>query len=145
MMKRYRGEIALFLLTIALCLIAVRAFSQDLPKPTNSPRAVAEKLNPGDEVKPTELEAAKLGKLKAQIDRAGVQALLLQQQYTMVQNERSQLQAKIDALVNDIQSRVKLEKSVEIVYDQTAGEDGAFRVNAPPPQPPDKPAPAAKK
>jgi len=124
-MRRLRGEIFLFLLTLILCIVAVRALSQE-----------ASKLKPGDEVKATELESAKLGKLKAQLDRVEAQKIVLQQQFGQLQGESAQLQSKVDEIVKAVQSRVKAEKNVDVVYDIHSGEDGVFRVNPPSPPPP---------
>lgn len=132
-MRQYRAEIALLLFTIVLCALAVRAFSEDPPK------APAVALKPGDEVKPLELESAKLGKLKAQLARDEAQETILQQQFSSLENDRRELQGKIDALVKEIQARVKKEKNLEIIYDQRVGEDGTFRV-APTVPPPSEPA-----
>jgi hypothetical protein len=138
--RRYRGEIFLAVLVIAFCVFVMRAFSQD-----KAAAPAAATLKPGDEVKPTELEAAKLGKLKAQLDRDDAQGVILQQQYGALQNDRAQVQGKIDAIVKDVQARVKSDTHVDVVYDQRSGEDGTFRVNAPPsPTSPGAPIPAKK-
>lgn len=126
-MKRYRAEIGLLLFTLLLCLIAVRAFGQDKGKDKDAPKVAA--LKPGDEVKPLELEAAKLGKLKAQITRDQAQQTILQQQFANIESEKRQLQGNLDALVEEIQARLKKETGAEIVYDPLTGEDGTFRVN----------------
>jgi hypothetical protein len=126
MLRHYRAEIILFLSVLVLCTLAIRAMSEDPPK--------APALKPGEEVKPTELEAAKLGKLKAQLMRDQTQMTVLQLQFQNLQADQTQLQAKIDAIVKDIEARVKKEKGAEVVYDQLSGEDGAFHV---------APAPAA--
>jgi vacuolar-type H+-ATPase subunit I/STV1 len=118
-MRRYRAEIVLLLCTLVLCFLAVRALSQETK---------ASALKPGDEVKVTELESAKLGKLKAQLDRLQVQQALLQQQYNQLLAEAGRTQAKIDALAKDVEARIKREKKLEITYDQSAGEDGIFRI-----------------
>jgi uncharacterized protein (DUF342 family) len=128
---KYRHELLLFGLVLVICVLAVRAIGEE-PKP----------LKPGDEVKSSELEAAKLGKLKAQIERIEAQKIVLQQQFAQLQAQGSETQAKIDELVKAIITRVKAEHHVEVVYDQRAGEDGTFRVAAPPPTPETK-VPAA--
>jgi len=139
-MRRYRREMFLFAAVLVLCFIAVRAFSQDKPA-----APVPATLRPGDEVKPSELEGAKLGKLKAQLDRDDAQAAILQQQFSVVQNDRAQIQAKIDEIVKAVQTRVKADAHVDVVYDQRTGEDGTFRVNALPPPTPKPAEPTAKK
>lgn len=131
-MKRYGRDIVLLILNLVLCLIAVRAFGEDPPKP-------AVILKPGDEVKPLELESAKLGKLKAQISRAQAQEDFLQAQFMNLENEKRVLQASLDGLVKDVEARVKKETGAELVYDPRTGEDGTFHVNTvaiPPPPPP---------
>jgi hypothetical protein len=125
---KLRNEILLFFFVLLACSLALRA--ADHPKP-----------KPGEEVKATELEAAKLGKMKAQLDRLQVQQALLQQQYNQLLAEGGRTQAKIDSLVKDVEARVKKEQELELTYDQAAGEDGVFRVAAPPPPP----TPPAKK
>ena len=129
-MRRYRAEIVLLVFVLVLCFVAVRAFSQDT-KP-----AVAATLKPGDEVKPLELEAAKLGKLKAQIARDEAQETVLQQQFSNLEVEKRTLQANLDALVKDVATRVRKETGgIEIVYDPRTGEDGTFHVNTVPAPP----------
>jgi hypothetical protein len=118
MLRRYRAEILLFLSVFLLCVLGVRGFSQEKPTPPK----------PGDEVKATELESAKLGKLKAQLERLQVQQAFLQQQYNQLLAEGGRTQAKIDAIAKDVAARVKKEKNLDITYDQSAGEDGIFRV-----------------
>lgn len=122
-MRGLRGEIFLFVVTLIICICVVRALGED------------PKLKPGDEVKVTELEAAKLGKLKAQVEHVEAQKVILQQQFLQLQAERSQIQSKLDELVKTIQARVKAESAVDVLYDQAAGEDGTFRVTAPAPKP----------
>jgi len=107
-----------------LCFLAIRAFSQDPPK-----LAPAVTLKPGDEVKPLELEAAKLGKLKAQIARDEAQENVLQAQFQSLEAEKRTLEAKRDDLVKEITARVKKETGAELVYDPKTGEDGTFHVN----------------
>jgi hypothetical protein len=126
---KLRNEILLFFFVLLVCSLAMRA-EDAKPKP-----------KAGEEVKATELEAAKLGKLKAQLDRLQVQQALLQQQYNQLLAEGGRTQAKIDALVKDVEARVKKEQELELTYDQAAGEDGVFHVAAPPPPP----TPPAKK
>jgi hypothetical protein len=131
-MRRYRAEIVLLLCTLLLCFLAVRALSQeakpDLPKVTA--------LKPGDEVKPLELESAKLGKLKAQIARDEAQETLLQQQFSNLEIEKRALQSNLDALVKEISTRIRKETGgVEIIYDPRTGEDGTFHVNTVPAPP----------
>jgi len=124
MLRRYRDQL-IFAVTILGCFLVVGLWGQDPPK--GSPAAAAT-LKPGDEVKPVELEAAKLGKLKAQLAVSQVQQALLQQQYNQLLAEAGRTQAKIDALAKEVEARVKKEKNLDITYDQGAGEDGIFRV-----------------
>jgi len=139
-MRRYRAEIVLLVCTLALCLVAVRAFSQDAPKPP------APTLKPGDDVNPNELESARLGKWKAQIDKLDAQATVLQQQYAAIANDRRNVQAKIDEQVKEIKARIKAEHGVEVTYDPAAGENGIFHVlPVTPAPPPSAPAPPTKK
>jgi hypothetical protein len=104
--------------------LAMQAFGQDPPKP-----ATAVTLKPGDEVKPLELEGAKLGKLKAQIARDEAQENVLQAQFQSLEAEKRALEAKRDDLVKEITARVKKETGAELVYDPKTGEDGTFHVN----------------
>jgi len=125
MLRRYRDQL-IFALTILLCFVYVGLWGQDPPK--GSPAALAI-LKPGDEVKPLELESAKLGKLKAQIQRDEAQESALQSQYNATEADKRALQANLDALVNQIAARVKKETGAEVVYDSRTGEDGTFHVN----------------
>jgi hypothetical protein len=124
-MRRYRAEIVLLAFVLVLCFVAVRALSQAKPPA----------LKAGDEVKVTELESAKLGKLKAQLDSLQIQQALLQQQYNQLLAAAGRTQAKIDALAKEVEARVKKDAGLEITYDQGAGEDGIFRLAPPPPTP----------
>jgi len=125
MLRRYRDQL-IFALTILLCFVYVGLWGQDPPK--GSPAALAT-LKPGDEVKPLELEAAKLGKLKAQIARDEAQEGVLQAQFQSLEAEKRALEAKRDDLVKEITARVKKETGAELVYDPKTGEDGTFHVN----------------
>jgi hypothetical protein len=142
MLRGYRDQL-IFAVTILGCFLVVGLWGQDPPKGTP---AVAT-LKPGDEVKPLELEAAKLGKLKAQLAVSQVQQALLQQQYNQLLAEAGRTQAKIDALAKEVEVRVKKEKNLDITYDQSAGEDGIFRIEIPPSVPSDvkTPTPDQKK
>jgi hypothetical protein len=146
-MRRYGPEIGLLLFTLVLCLVAIRVFGQEQfrKEVANDPiqkAAPASILNPGDEVKPLELESAKLGKLKAQIARDEAQETVLQQQFSNLELEKRTLQASWDSLVKDVQARVKKETGAEVVYDPRTGEDGTFHVNTVPTPP--LPPPAKK-
>jgi hypothetical protein len=137
MLRRYRDQL-IFALTILLCFVYVGLWGQDPPKGASSLAAVAT-LKPGDEVKPLELEGAKLGKLKAQIQRDEAQESALQSQYNATEADKRALQASLDTLVQSITARVKKETGAEIVYDPRTGEDGTFHVNSVP-----SPAPGKK-
>jgi hypothetical protein len=127
-MRRYRDQL-IFALTILLCFVYVGLWGQDPPaKP-----APTVTLKPGDEVKPLELEAAKLGKLKAEIARDEAQETVLQQQFSNLENDKRELQMRLDALVKEVAARVKKETGAEVSYDARIGEDGSFRVTTPPP------------
>jgi hypothetical protein len=131
MLRRYRDRL-IFAVTILGCFLVVGLWGQDPPaKP--SPTVT---LKPGDEVKPLELESAKLGKLKAQIARDEAQENELQARFSNLEVDKRTLQANLDALVSQITARVKKETGgVELVYDPRTGEDGTFHVNTVPASP----------